>query len=145
MEPHTEFDLSRFHEAQASVYPRVLAELRAGRKESHWMWFVFPQIDGLGMSAMSQRYAIRSVGEARAYLDDPVLGKRLRDCVNAMLLVPGKTAHEILRSPDDMKFRSSLTLFIAAADDPALFQQALDRFYAGAPDERTLVLLRPEA
>jgi len=141
MEPMSKHDLSRFHEAQAPVYRRALAELRAGRKESHWMWFVFPQIEGLGMSAMSQRYAIRSAAEARAYLADAVLGARLLECVEAVLAVPQKSAHAIFGSPDDVKFRSSLTLFAAVAADPAPFEAALRRFYDGAPDGRTLALL----
>ncbi|MDR6756883.1 uncharacterized protein (DUF1810 family) [Mycoplana sp. BE70] len=141
MQQPTTFDLSRFHEAQAPIYQRALAELRAGRKQSHWMWFVFPQIDGLGMSAMTQRYAVGSLGEASAYLADPVLGRRLSECVEAVLAVPEKSAHEIFGSPDDMKFRSSLTLFAAAAADRSLFEAALQRFYNGVPDSRTLALL----
>ncbi|PTM93399.1 DUF1810 domain-containing protein [Mycoplana dimorpha] len=141
MEPTSKHDLSRFREAQDPVYRRALAELRAGRKESHWMWFVFPQIEGLGMSAMSQRYAIGSAAEARAYLADDVLGARLLECVRAVLSVPEKSAHEIFGSPDDVKFRSSLTLFAAVAADPAPFEAALQRFYGGETDGRTLVLL----
>lgn len=141
MEPTSKHDLSRFREAQDHVYRRALAELRAGRKESHWMWFVFPQIEGLGMSAMSQRYAIGSAAEARAYLADAVLGARLLECVEAVLSVPQKSAHEIFGSPDDMKFRSSLTLFAAVAADPSPFEAALHRFYGGEPDGRTLALL----
>lgn len=141
MQPPPAFDLSRFRDAQAPIYQRALAELRAGRKQSHWMWFVFPQIDGLGMSAMTQRYAIGSLGEASAYLADPVLGRRLSECVEAVLAVPEKSAHEIFGSPDDMKFRSSLTLFAAAATDRSLFEAALQRFYNGVPDSRTLALL----
>lgn len=136
-----DYDLSRFHDAQASIYQQALAELRAGRKQSHWMWFVFPQIDGLGMSAMAQRYAIGSLAEASAYLADPVLGRRLLECVAAVLAVPGKSAHEIFGSPDDMKFRSSLTLFAATAADPTMFEAALQRFYGGVPDSRSLTLL----
>lgn len=136
-----DYDLSRFHEAQAPIYRRALAELRAGRKQSHWMWFIFPQIEGLGMSAMAQRYAIGSLAEASAYLADPILGRRLLECVEAVLAVPGKSAHEIFGSPDDMKFRSSLTLFAAAAADLSPFEAALQRFHGGMPDPRTLTLL----
>lgn len=136
-----DYDLSRFHEAQAPIYRRALAELRAGRKQSHWMWFIFPQIEGLGMSAMAQRYAIGSLAEVSAYLADPILGRRLLECVEAVLAVPGKSAHEIFGSPDDMKFRSSLTLFAAAAADPSPFEAALQRFHGGVPDPRTLTLL----
>lgn len=131
-------DLSRFHAAQEAIYPQALAELKGGRKETHWMWFVFPQVEGLGMSPMTQRYAIRSAGEARAYLEDPVLGPRLRACVEALLSVPNLSAREIMGTPDDMKLRSSLTLFAAVADDPALFQKALAHFYGGQEDSRTL-------
>ena len=141
VEPLLACDLSRFHDAQAPVYERALAELRAGRKQSHWMWFIFPQYAGLGLSAMSQRYAIRSLGEAVAYLADPALGRRLVECVEAVLAVPEKSAHDIFGSPDDVKFRSSLTLFATAASDPSLFEAALQRFYGGVPDARTLDLL----
>ena len=106
------FDLQRFVDAQASVYERVRAELRNGRKQSHWMWFIFPQIAGLGHSAMAQRYAISSLREAEAYLKHPVLGPRLRECTRLMLRIEGKSAHDILGSPDDLKFHSSLTLFV---------------------------------
>jgi uncharacterized protein (DUF1810 family) len=134
------FDLQRFVEAQASVHDRALRELKAGRKASHWMWFVFPQVAGLGASPMAQRYAISGVDEARAYLDHPVLGPRLRACVEAALAVEGRTAHQIFGSPDDLKFRSSLTLFREACGEP-IFQQALERFYGGEPDARTLARL----
>ena len=120
----------------------VLAELGSGRKRSHWMWFVFPQLQGLGSSGMAQRYAIGSLQEARAYLAHPVLGPRLRQCCELMLRVPDRSAHEILGSPDDMKFRSCVTLFRAAAPGEPLFQQCLDRYYDGQPDQRTLELLQ---
>ncbi len=135
--------LNRFHEAQARVYPDALAELRRGRKETHWMWFVFPQVAGLGASAMSQRYAIGSAAEARAYLDDPVLGARLRECVEALLSVRDRSAREIMGTPDDMKLQSSLTLFAAIADDPALFERAIARFFDGQRDSRTVAFLAP--
>ncbi|HTU09267.1 MAG TPA: DUF1810 domain-containing protein [Allosphingosinicella sp.] len=134
-------DLSRFHEAQATAWPTALAELKAGRKQSHWMWFVFPQIAGLGSSPMAVHYAIRSAAEARAYLADPVLGARLREGVAAALAHRGDRAEAILGGIDALKFRSSLTLFEAAADEPALFAEALDAFYQGARDDRTLALL----
>ena len=136
------FDLRRFVVAQEPVYARVTAELRAGRKRSHWMWFVFPQIAGLGFSAMAQRYALCSLDEARAYLAHPVLGPRLRDCVRLVLNVDGRDAHAIFGSPDDMKFRSSLTLFARAAPGEALFRDALDKYYGGAEDAATLAELR---
>jgi uncharacterized protein (DUF1810 family) len=136
-DPH---DLDRFVTAQAPVIAEVLDELRAGRKRSHWMWFVLPQLRGLGMSAMAQRYAIASLAEARAYLAHPVLGPRLRDCCGLMLQVQGRTAQAILGSPDDLKFRSCCTLFALAAPHEPVFQQCLDRFYGGAPDPRTVAL-----
>jgi uncharacterized protein (DUF1810 family) len=135
------FDLQRFVEAQAPAYARALAELRAGDKRSHWMWFVFPQLAGLGSSPMAQRYAISGLEEAQAYLAHPVLGPRLRACVAAVNGVEGKTAHQIFGSPDDLKFRSSLTLFAEAASDDAHFRQALDRYYGGQADPATLRLL----
>ena len=133
-------DLSRFVSAQAAVYPEALAELKEGRKRTHWMWFVFPQIAGLGVSPTAQRYAIRSLDEARAYLAHPVLGPRLEECARAVLGVDGKTAEDIFGYPDDLKLRSSMTLFARAADDPGVFQAVLDRYYDG-PDPKTLDLL----
>src|SRR5882724_5032291 len=109
------YDLQRFVDAQNPVYDRVRAELRSGRKQTHWMWFIFPQIAGLGHSAMAQRYAISSLQEAQAYLDHAILGSRLRDCTGLVTRVEGRTAREILGPPDDMKFRSCLTLFAHAA------------------------------
>jgi uncharacterized protein (DUF1810 family) len=136
------FDLVRFVRAQDPVIAEVCAELKNGRKTSHWMWFVFPQIAGLGMSAMSQRYAIGSLDEAQAYLQHPVLGPRLRLCVSLLLEVEGRSAHEIFGSPDDRKLRSSLTLFEQAAPEDPIFRQALDRYFGGAVDQATLDLLR---
>jgi uncharacterized protein (DUF1810 family) len=133
-------DLNRFVSAQAAVYPEALAELKEGRKRTHWMWFVFPQIAGLGVSPTAQRYAIRSLDEARAYLAHPVLGPRLAECARAVLAVDGKTAEDIFGYPDDLKLRSSMTLFARAADDPGVFQAVLDRYYDG-PDPKTLDLL----
>jgi len=135
------YRLERFVEAQDGVYPRALQELRAGRKASHWMWFVFPQLAGLGSSPMAQRYAIGSLGEARAYLDHPVLGSRLVDCARAVLSHPDRTAREILGSPDDVKLRSSMTLFTLARGSEPVFQQVLDAFFAGERDPRTVDLL----
>ncbi|WP_305784458.1 DUF1810 domain-containing protein [Symbioplanes lichenis] len=131
-------DLARFHDAQLTTYDRALAELRAGSKRSHWMWFVFPQIAGLGLSATARRYAIKNLDEARAYLADPVLGPRLAECAEALLGVPGKTAYDILGTPDDLKLRSSMTLFAAAAGEPELFESVLERYYDGKPDPATL-------
>ena len=133
--------LERFVRAQEGVYPRALAELKAGKKQSHWMWFIFPQVAGLGHSAMAQMYAIASLDEARAYLAHPVLGPRLRECCEAVLAVEGKSAHDIFGSPDDLKFRSSLTLFAQAMPDEPLFQDLLMKFFGGKPDLATLELL----
>jgi len=130
-------NLERFVEAQAPVYDRALAELKAGRKQSHWMWFVFPQIAGLGRSPMAQHYAIQNLAEARAYLAHPLLGTRLRECTQAVLDVEGKTAHEIFGSPDDLKFRSSLTLFDLASPDN-IFRTALEKYFDGEADALTV-------
>ena len=141
----TDPDLARFIDAQAGVYDRIAGELAAGCKHSHWMWFVFPQLDGLGRSATARRYAILDLDQARRYLADPVLGSRLRESVRLMLGNEATSALEILGSPDDLKFRSCLTLFREAAifdTDRELFARALDRFYGGAPDPRTLEWLR---
>jgi uncharacterized protein (DUF1810 family) len=135
------FQLQRFVEAQARNYADALAELRRGRKTSHWMWYVFPQIAGLGSSAMARNYAIGSLEEARAYLAHPVLGPRLRECVEASLAIEGRSAREVFGSPDDLKFRSSLTLFAEAASDESLFREALVKYFAGEADPSTLRLL----
>jgi uncharacterized protein (DUF1810 family) len=131
-------DLARFVSAQADVYDEALAQLRAGRKRTHWMWFVFPQIAGLGSSPTARRYAIASLEEARAYLTDTVLGPRLIECTSALLAVEGRTAEQIFGYPDDLKLRSSMTLFGRAAPEIELFQQVLDRYYDGKPDPQTL-------
>ena len=131
-------DLARFVTAQDGVIARALAELKAGHKQSHWMWFVFPQIAGLGHSAMAQRYAIADLDEARAYLAHPVLGPRLKQCTEAVLAIEGKSAHAIFGSPDDLKFRSSMTLFAAAAAEEPHFRAALDKYFAGQGDALTL-------
>jgi uncharacterized protein (DUF1810 family) len=135
------YDLQRFVDAQDRVYSRVVAELRAGRKTSHWMWFVFPQIAGLGFSPMAQKYAIRSLDEARAYLAHPVLGARLCECTQLLLDVKGRDISDILGYPDDLKFRSSMTLFAALDRAPAIFGAALEQYFAGEADARTLELL----
>ena len=131
-------DLERFVTAQAGVLDAVERELTRGRKESHWMWFVFPQIAGLGRSAMAARYALASLDEAKAYAAHPVLGPRLRAWTGLVLAHPERTAYEILGTPDDLKFRSSMTLFAHAAPDETLFRTALDRFYGGDEDQETL-------
>jgi uncharacterized protein (DUF1810 family) len=136
------YDLERFVDAQRDAYDDVLGELRRGRKASHWIWFIFPQIAGLGRSYTSQRYAIGSLAEARAYLAHPVLGARLRECARLLLAISGRTAYEILGPPDDRKVWSSMTLFHRAAPDEALFTQVLDRYYDGVPDPATDSLLR---
>lgn len=130
-------NLGRFVEAQAPVYTRALAELTAGRKQSHWMWFIFPQISGLGKSPMAQHYAIHSLQEARDYLAHPLLGARLKECTTAVLDVTGKSAHEIFDTPDDLKFHSSMTLFAHAAPDEKLFRAALEKYFEGREDELT--------
>ena len=127
------FDLARFVSAQSSAYERALAELRAGRKRSHWMWFVFPQIAGLGHSSMAHRFAISSLAEARAYLAHPVLGPRLREISSVVASLPSG-ARAIFGTPDDMKLRSSMTLFLRAAPDEVVFQAVLDRHFDGKPD-----------
>jgi uncharacterized protein (DUF1810 family) len=135
------YRLERFVEAQEGVYDRALTELRAGSKARHWMWFVFPQVAGLGSSPMSQRYAIGSIEEARAYLGHPVLGSRLVDCSQAVLSHPERTARQIMGSPDDVKLRSSMTLFALAAGAEPAFQRVLDVFFDGKPDPQTVALL----
>jgi uncharacterized protein (DUF1810 family) len=134
------FDLQRFLDAQAPIYARVVAELRHGQKQSHWMWFIFPQFAGLGHSAMAQRFAIASREEAIAYRGHGVLGFRLKECTALVTAVEGRTVREILGSPDDLKFQSSMTLFSAVSSDPE-FSAALAKFYGGKPDQRTLDLL----
>lgn len=131
------FDLQRFVDAQEGVYERALAELREGHKRSHWMWFMFPQIAGLGHSVMAQTYAIRSLDEARSYFAHAILGARLRECTKAVLAVAGKSAHGILGSPDDLKLHSSMTLFAHAAPDEPLFRAALEQYFAGEEDAAT--------
>jgi len=135
------YDLQRFVEAQASVIDEVREELRDGRKRSHWMWFVFPQIAGLGHSPMAQKYAISGRAEAAAYLQHPVLGPRLRECTRLVNEVQGRDIEEILGSIDAMKFRSSMTLFAQVAEDKRDFQDALAKYFGGKLDEMTLARL----
>ena len=132
------YDLGRFVEAQAGSYSRALCELRAGAKEGHWMWFVFPQVAGLGRSPAAQRYAIASLDEARAYLGHALLGARLRACTEAVNGLTGRSARAVFGSPDDMKFRSSMTLFARAAPAEPAFRIALARYFGGAEDPLTL-------
>jgi uncharacterized protein (DUF1810 family) len=136
------FDLGRFRSAQEGVYPGVVEELRRGRKSGHWIWFIFPQVAGLGRSATSQHYAISSLAEARAYLADPVLGSRLRECAQLLLAVCGRSASQILGELDAMKVRSSMTLFHRAAPEEPIFRQVLDRFFGGLSDSATDALIR---
>ena len=136
------FDLQRFVTAQAPVFALALEELKKGRKRTHWMWFVFPQLRGLGSSSMATFYGIGSLEEARAYLAHPLLGPRLVLCTETVLAVKGKSLREIFGSPDDMKFGSSMTLFARASDDDGVvFRRALDLYCRGRPDDRTLALL----
>ena len=135
------FDLNRFISAQEGVYNGVLSELKAGHKRTHWMWYIFPQIDGLAYSSMSKHYAIKSLAEAQSYLDHPVLGKRLRECAETILALEGRSASEIFGSPDDLKLKSSLTLFASVPDAEPIFAAALDKYYHGERDSKTLKLL----
>jgi len=138
------YDLKRYVEAQDPLFARVCAELAAGRKESHWMWFIFPQLLGLGSSPTARRYAIASVEEARAYLEHPVLGARLRECTHLVNRIEGRTIEEILGYPDHLKFRSCMTLFAYAvgdADEGGVFRDALARYFAGEADPLTRKLL----
>jgi uncharacterized protein (DUF1810 family) len=136
------YHLQRFVDAQHSCFAKVRAELRAGKKRSHWMWFVFPQIQGLGSSPMAQRFAIAGLDEAKAYLDHSVLGGRLRDCTALVNAVVGRSMEDIFGYPDDLKFHSSVTLFARAADDPGVFTEALSKYFNGLSDQATLDRLR---
>jgi len=135
------YDLERFVQAQAHDFEIALAEITSGRKRSHWMWYIFPQFAGLGFSAMSQRYAIRSVAEAQAYLNHPMLGPRLMQCCEALLAVTGRSAHEIFDSPDDMKLQSCATLFASVTPADSVFAHVLARYFSGQRDQKTLDLL----
>lgn len=133
--------LERFIEAQSPVYTQVCAELAIGKKASHWMWFIFPQLRALGRSKTAQHFGIENLDEARAYWSHPVLGPRLKQCCELILAVPGKSAHDILGTPDDLKLRSCMTLFERAAPDQAVFPQVLERYCGSARDEHTLALI----
>jgi uncharacterized protein (DUF1810 family) len=136
------FGLTRFVEAQDGVYNVALAEIRGGHKRTHWMWFVFPQLEGLGSSAISRRFAISGAAEARAYLEHPLLGPRLVECCEALLRVDGGSATDIFGSPDDLKLRSCATLFASVSEGASVFERVLARFFGGVPDEKTEALLR---
>ena len=135
------FQLSRFVDAQARDYGAVLSELRTGRKGGHWMWYIFPQLKGLGSSGMSSFYGITGLREAESYLNHPVLGMRLRECTASVNAVAGRTLHEIFSTPDDLKFISSMTLFATASQAPDVFHLALDKYNRGELDQRTIMLL----
>lgn len=135
------YDLSRFVRAQEDVYPQALAEIRSGRKRTHWMWFIFPQLDGLASSATSKRFSISGTQEAEAYLEHPVLGPRLHECAEAIVAIEGRSASEILGSPDDLKLRSSATLFAAVLPPGSVFERLIAKYYDGVGDNRTTDLL----
>ena len=143
LQPADPFNLQRFVDAQNRVYKQVCAELRRGRKESHWMWFVFPQIQGLGSSRTSRTYAISSAEEAEAYLSHPILGPRLRECTSVVNQIKGSSVNEIFGYPDDLKFHSSVTLFAEVAPDDRVFLAALRKYFGGQLDQATINLLRP--
>lgn len=143
--PPDPYHLHRFVDAQHGTYAQALAELRAGRKHFHWIWYVFPQLAGLGFSAMSVRYAISSLDEARAYLAHDVLGPRLRECMSVLNALPTSDAIDVLGHIDAIKLRSCLTLFMAAAPEEAVFREALDKFFGGSADAATLALLEQAA
>lgn len=137
-DPH---ELSRFTNAQAAVYGQALSEIRSGLKQSHWMWYIFPQFDGLGFSSTSRRYSIKSIAEAEAYLKHPVLGLRLMECCEALLGVRGRTALQIFDTPDDIKLCSCMTLFSIVSPAGSVFERVLISFFDGLPDQRTLQLI----
>lgn len=141
MPDHESNNLERFVAAQENVYETVLAELRSGMKQTHWMWFIFPQIEGLGHSPTSRYYSIKSREEARQYLSHPVLGPRLLECAAAVMRIDGRSASEIFGSPDDLKLQSSMTLFESVAEGQPVFAHVLDKYFEGARDQRTLFLL----
>jgi uncharacterized protein (DUF1810 family) len=139
--PDDRYNLNRFVRAQQDDYEQALAELRSGEKQTHWMWYIFPQIDGLAFSATSKHYAIKSLDEAKAYLNHPVLGPRLLECAEAVMGVEGRSAHEIFGSPDDVKLRSCATLFACVLPPGSVFDRLLEKYYRKQRDERTLQLL----
>lgn len=138
----SEYDLQRFVDAQARVYEQVTMELATGAKRSHWMWFVFPQLRGLGFSPMAQKYGISGLDEAEAYLSHRLLGARLRECTELVVGIDGRSVHQIFGYPDDLKFHSSMTLFAQASKADTCFRDALVKFYSGERDDRTLELLQ---
>ncbi len=140
-DPNDPYDLNRFISAQEGVYDRVLAELRGGLKRSHWMWFIFPQIDGLGHSPTTRHYAVKSLEEGRHYLSHPILGTRLVESAEAVLAVQGKSASDIFGYPDDMKLQSSMTLFALVAGPHSVFERVLDKYFQGKRDARTLQIV----
>jgi uncharacterized protein (DUF1810 family) len=135
------YDLTRFVRAQESDYERALSEIRSGKKRTHWMWYVFPQIDGLAFSSTAKHYSIKTVAEARAYLDHPILGPRLLECAEAVVRVEGRSATEIFGTPDDLKLRSSATLFACVSPRATVFERLLTKYYGGERDGKTLQLL----
>ena len=139
------YNLYRFIDAQETSYQAALAEVKAGQKRSHWMWYVFPQYDGLGLSATSKHYAIKSPEEASAYLEHPILGPRLRECVDALLSIIGRSAHEIFGSPDDLKLKSCMTLFAHVSPEGSVFEEVLDKYFEGHRDVKTLELIRGDS
>ena len=139
--PADPYNLQRFIDAQQRDYPTALAEIRAGRKRSHWMWYIFPQYHGLGFSPTSVHYAIKSADEARAYLAHPLLGARLHECADALLALEGSDAHRVFGSPDDLKLKSSMTLFAQVSAGGSVFEQVIDRYYGGRQDRKTIDLL----
>ncbi len=141
MEKSDRFELDRFLKQQKLYYPTALSELRKGQKLSHWMWFIFPQIDGLGSSEMSVTYSIKSLKEARQYLAHSVLGARLAECAQALLAVEGRTAYQIMGKPDYLKLQSCMTLFAYISEPDSVFQRVLDKYYAGERDSKTIWLL----
>jgi uncharacterized protein (DUF1810 family) len=136
------FGLNRFLQAQVGDYEQALLEIRSGRKRSHWMWYIFPQFEGLGFSSTSRRYAIKSVAEAETYLKHPVLGPRLVECAEAALAIEGRTAAEIFGSPDDMKLRSCATLFASVSPPESVFERLLVKYFRGERDDKTLGLMK---
>ena len=138
------YDLQRFLKAQERDYNTALSEIRSGRKRSHWIWYIFPQIRGLGFSSTAQFYAIQDLGEAQAYMKDPVLRERLLEISSALLMLSSSDPTEVMGYPDDLKLRSSMTLFMTAAPEESVFRQVLDKYFGGNPDDKTLQILKQE-
>ena len=137
-----DYNLNRFLEAQESTYQTALSEITNGKKRSHWMWYIFPQVAGLGFSETSQYYGIKTIAEAKAYLNHPVLGKRLIEISEVLLTINGKSANQVFGSPDDMKLKSSMTLFAAISDEDSVFNKVLEKYFDGKEDAKTLQLLK---